>query len=135
MEAAKNTLMLEISMRAWTNIIICKCFKIISGQSIIESRATIRTIFSKTEPLHIQPRSSKIGWSRNSEIFSLVRQNGRHVRQTWTRVIFLWKYLEARVYNPLPKTLNNLKKHIEREVDKINKKNVKKGLWKFWKTL
>jgi len=33
---------------------------------------------------------------------------------------FLWGYLKARVYSPLPKTLDDLKRNIEREIKKIN---------------
>lgn len=39
---------------------------------------------------------------------------------------FLWGYLKARVYNPLPKTLNDLRQNIEREIEKINEKMLKK---------
>jgi hypothetical protein len=35
-------------------------------------------------------------------------------------VIFLWGYLKARVYSPLPKTLDDLKRNKEREIKKIN---------------
>lgn len=33
---------------------------------------------------------------------------------------FLWGYLKSVVYNPLPKTLQELKINIEREIKKIN---------------
>ena len=33
---------------------------------------------------------------------------------------FLWGYLKSNVYKPLPKTLNDLKANIRREVQKIN---------------
>lgn len=33
---------------------------------------------------------------------------------------FLWGYLKSLVYNPLPKTLDDLKANIEREIKKIN---------------
>ena len=38
---------------------------------------------------------------------------------------YLWGYLKARVYNPLPKTLDELKANIEREIKKINKETLK----------
>ena len=34
---------------------------------------------------------------------------------------FLWGYLKSKVYNPLPKTLDELKENIEREIKKISK--------------
>ena len=34
---------------------------------------------------------------------------------------FLWGYLKARVYHPLPKTISELKTNIEREIKKIDK--------------
>jgi hypothetical protein len=33
---------------------------------------------------------------------------------------FLWGYLKSVVYNPLPKTLDDLKENISREINKIN---------------
>ena len=33
---------------------------------------------------------------------------------------FLWGYLKSKVYKPLPKTLNDLKENITREIQKIN---------------
>ena len=33
---------------------------------------------------------------------------------------FLWGYLKSRVYNPLPKDLNDLKANIEREIKNIS---------------
>jgi len=38
---------------------------------------------------------------------------------------FLWGYLKRRVYSPLPKTLDDLKSNIEREIKNINKKTLK----------
>jgi len=35
---------------------------------------------------------------------------------------YLWGYLKYRVYRPLPKTLDQLKANIEREIKNINKK-------------
>ena len=37
------------------------------------------------------------------------------------------------VYNPLPKTLNDLKVNIEREIKKISKETLKSVFFKFWK--
>jgi hypothetical protein len=34
---------------------------------------------------------------------------------------FLWGYLKSVVYNPYPKTLDDLKVNIEKEIEKINK--------------
>ena len=34
---------------------------------------------------------------------------------------FLWGHLKALVYNPLPKTMDDLKANIRREIKKINK--------------
>lgn len=39
---------------------------------------------------------------------------------------FLWGYLKARVYNPLPKTINDLKKNIKREIKKIDQDMLEK---------
>ncbi len=33
---------------------------------------------------------------------------------------FLWGYLKASVFSPLPKTIDDLKRNIEREIEKIN---------------
>jgi transposase len=33
---------------------------------------------------------------------------------------FLWSYLKSRVYRPLPKSLDELKANIEREINSIN---------------
>jgi len=38
---------------------------------------------------------------------------------------FLWGYLKGRVFSPLPKTLDDLKSNIEREIKNINKKTLK----------
>ena len=34
--------------------------------------------------------------------------------------LFLWGYLKATAYNPLPKILNDLKQNIIRDIKKIN---------------
>ncbi len=39
--------------------------------------------------------------------------------------LFLWGYLKGRVYSSLPKTLDDLKTNIEREIKIINKKTLK----------
>jgi hypothetical protein len=39
---------------------------------------------------------------------------------------YLWGYLKSVVYNPLPKTLDELKANIEREIKKISKETLKK---------
>ena len=39
---------------------------------------------------------------------------------------YLWGFLKARVYNPLPKTLDDLKANIEREIKKKKKRNATK---------
>jgi hypothetical protein len=46
---------------------------------------------------------------------------------------FLWGYLKARVYNPLPKTLDQLKENIEREIKKITKKTLNSTFLNFKK--
>lgn len=38
---------------------------------------------------------------------------------------YLWGYLKSVAYNPLPKTLNDLKANIEREIKKISKETLK----------
>lgn len=38
---------------------------------------------------------------------------------------FLWGYLKAKVYNPLPKTLDDLKENIKREINLISKETLK----------
>ncbi len=45
---------------------------------------------------------------------------------------FLWGYLKARVYSPLPKTLDDLKRNIEREIKKINE-NLLENVFKNFK--
>ena len=53
--------------------------------------------------------------------------------QIWTLIsqdlkpcgYFLWGYLKGRVYNPLPKKLNDLKVNIERDFKNINEKMFK----------
>jgi DNA-directed RNA polymerase subunit F len=39
---------------------------------------------------------------------------------------FLWGYLKSVVYNPLPKTIDELKANLEREIKKINKETLEK---------
>lgn len=46
---------------------------------------------------------------------------------------FLWGYLKSRVYNPIPKTLDDLKENIEREVKKINQETLKATFLNFRK--
>ena len=46
---------------------------------------------------------------------------------------FLWGYLKGRVYNPLPKTLNDLKVNIKREIKNINGQMLKKVFVNFEK--
>ena len=41
---------------------------------------------------------------------------------------YLWGYLKTVVYNPMPKTLEDLMANIKREIE-----SVKKGFWKFGK--
>ena len=48
---------------------------------------------------------------------------------------FLWRYLKDKVYSPLPKTLDDLKKNLEREIKKINKNILKKVFENFEKRL
>ena len=47
---------------------------------------------------------------------------------------FLWGYLKGTVYNPLPKTLYNLKVDIEWEIENINEQMLKKVFVNFEKT-
>jgi len=44
---------------------------------------------------------------------------------------YLWGYLKARVYNPLPKTLDELKSNIRREIKKITKDDLKRVFLNF----
>ena len=46
---------------------------------------------------------------------------------------FLWGYLKSVVYNPLPKTLDDLKVNLEREIKKINKDMLKSTFSNFEK--
>ena len=46
---------------------------------------------------------------------------------------YLWGYLKARVYNPLPNTIDDLKFNIEREIKKINKDVLKNVFLNFVK--
>jgi hypothetical protein len=46
---------------------------------------------------------------------------------------FLWGYLKARVYNPMPKTLDDLRINIEREINLISKETLKKIFLNFEK--
>ena len=46
---------------------------------------------------------------------------------------FLWGYLKARVYNPLPKTIDDLKINLEREIKSINKDILKSTFLNFKK--
>lgn len=46
---------------------------------------------------------------------------------------FLWGYLKSKVYNPLPKNLNDLKSNIEREIKKINREMLKSTMLNFEK--
>ena len=62
--------------------------------------------------------------SKFSEKF-IAKQRWPPDPRTWTNaIIFLWGYLKGRVYNPLPKTLNDLKVNIEREIKNINEKKM-----------
>ena len=44
---------------------------------------------------------------------------------------YLWGYLKSKVYNPIPKTLDDLKANIEREVGKIKEETLKKTFLNF----
>ena len=44
---------------------------------------------------------------------------------------YLLGYLKARVYNPLPKTLDELKSNIKREIEKITKDDLKCVFFEF----
>ena len=46
---------------------------------------------------------------------------------------YLWEYLKYVVYNPLPKTLDDLKTNLSREIKKINKEILKKTFKNFEK--
>ena len=46
---------------------------------------------------------------------------------------FLWGYLKSRVYNPLPKNLDDLKTNIEREIKNINTNTLKNAILNFSK--
>jgi len=48
---------------------------------------------------------------------------------------FLWGYLKGKVYNPLPKTIDDLKANIEREIKKINADVLKSTFLNFRKRL
>jgi len=48
-------------------------------------------------------------------------------------VIFLWGYLKERVYNPMPKTLEDLKVNIMREMKNILKEILKSTFFNFVK--
>jgi hypothetical protein len=44
---------------------------------------------------------------------------------------FQWGHLKSKVYNPLPKTLDDLKANIEREIKKISKNILNSSIFKF----
>ena len=44
---------------------------------------------------------------------------------------YLWGYLKSVVYNPLPKTLDDMKANITREIGKISKNILKLTFFKF----
>ena len=46
---------------------------------------------------------------------------------------YLWGYLKARVYNPLPKTLDELKHNIDEEIKNITKDELKRVFFNFEK--
>lgn len=46
---------------------------------------------------------------------------------------YLWGYLKARIYNPLPKTLEDLKSNIIREIKNISKKTLEETFFNFKK--
>jgi len=46
---------------------------------------------------------------------------------------FLWGYLKSRVYNPLPRNLDDLKANIEREIKNINTDTLKTAILNFLK--
>jgi len=46
---------------------------------------------------------------------------------------FLWGYLKSRVYNPLPKDLDDLKANIEREIKNISTDTLKNAILNFSK--
>lgn len=46
---------------------------------------------------------------------------------------FLWGYLKERVYNPIPKTLDDLKANLEREIKKISQETLKNVFLNFQK--
>ena len=48
---------------------------------------------------------------------------------------YLWGHLKALVYNPLPKTINQLKANIEREIKKINREILESTFTNFKKRL
>ena len=48
-------------------------------------------------------------------------------------MIFLWGHPESRAYNPLPKTLDDLKANIERKIKKISKNILKSNFLNFQK--
>ena len=48
---------------------------------------------------------------------------------------FLWGYLKARVYHPMPLTLDNLKENLEREIKNIKKRHIKIDFFKFYQNI
>ena len=48
-------------------------------------------------------------------------------------MIFLWGHPESRLYNSKPKTLDDLKAHIERKIKKISKNILKSNFLNFQK--
>jgi hypothetical protein len=49
--------------------------------------------------------------------------------------LFLCGYLKGHVYSPLPKTLDDLKSNIDREIKNINKKTLKNIFENFGKNM
>jgi len=85
------------------------------------------------EPLLTDLSSLKNGSRVNLVVNSCARENGPQGHPTWILVIFLWGYLKERVYNPMPKTLEDLKVNIMREMKNILKEILKSTFLNFVK--
>ena len=86
------------------------------------------------EPLLTDLISFKNGSRANLVVDSWTRQNGPSRSPDLNPCdFFLWGYLKKRVLNPIPKTLEDLKENITREMKKIPKEILKSSFLNFVK--
>ena len=72
-------------------------------------------------PLRTQLTSSRTGSRKNFQHVSSIKQSGPPRSPDLNSCnLYLWGYLKSKVYNPMPKTLKDLKANIQREVKNIS---------------